>query len=97
MHTLPIRTGVILMVLLGLAGCNSRETVGQNINRNMDATGNALGRAADSTGNALGNAADSTGRALNNAGTATRDTLDPPRGPAERSGRAIDRATGTSY
>lgn len=79
--------------LLSLAACDSNRTVGQNVNRDANTTGNAVSNAADSTGRGISNAADSTGRALDQAGTATRDTLDPPRGPAERTGRAIDRTT----
>lgn len=76
-----MRTILVLLTLLCLAACNGHETVGQDVRG-----------AATATGNAVGNAADSTGRALGRAGTATRDTLDPPRGPAERAGRAADRA-----
>lgn len=31
------------------------------------------------------------GQKLDNAGTQVRDTVDPPRGPAEKLGRSIDR------
>ena len=80
-----MRAVLLVAALLGLAACNPNRTVGQNVDHDANATGSALNRAADSTG-----------RALNNAGTATRDTLDPPRGPAERAGRAVDRST-TGY
>ena len=92
-----MRAVLVVAALLGLAACNTNRTVGQNVDHDANATGNAINRAANATGNAVSNAADSTGRALNNAGTATRDTLDPPRGPAERTGRAVDRSTATSY
>lgn len=34
------------------------------------------------------------GRHLDNAGHNVRDTLDPPRGPVESTGRKVDRALG---
>lgn len=40
---------------------------------------------------ACDNSHETLGQKLDNAGTQARDAVDPPRGPAEKAGRSIDR------
>lgn len=68
------------VALLTLAACHHNDRTGASY---KDPT----------VGQAVGNAADNTKVGLDNFGTKARDAIDPPRGPAEKVGRSVDRAT----
>lgn len=78
MKRTALMAAIMVATGMGLAGCDHNDRTGMT---NPNPT----------VGQAVGNAADNTKQGMDNLGTKARDTLDPPRGPAERMGRSIDR------